>query len=64
MHFTPSDLPPVRTPEPPAMVSVMSRSDFLWNRPVFRAPPLVVAVPKLDPKSLAEEVRRGVRFDR
>jgi len=46
------------------MVSVVSRGDVMWNRPVFKAPPLVITPPTLDPKSVAEELRRGLRFDR
>jgi hypothetical protein len=40
MHFT---LPPVEqkpAPEPPALVRTATREDVLWNRPVFKAPPL------------------------
>ncbi|MDB6094788.1 MAG: hypothetical protein JWM32_2350 [Verrucomicrobia bacterium] len=32
-------------PETPAIVRVVSRDDVLWNRPVFKAPALVVSVP-------------------
>ena len=60
MYLPPSDLPPERAPSPPALVSMAVRSDVLWNRPVFKAPPLVVAPPKLDPKAVAEELRRGL----
>ena len=61
MHFPISDIRPERVPEPPALVHVVSRSDVLWNRPVFKAPPLKVT-PHLDLKAVAEEFRRGVRF--
>lgn len=30
---------------PPAIVRVVSLEDVLWNKPVFRAPPLVVTPP-------------------
>lgn len=33
----------------PAIVQVVTREDMLWNRPIFRAPPLKVAPPVLDP---------------
>ena len=39
-------LPPAR--EIPAIVRVITREDVLWNRPTFKAPPLVVAVPPVD----------------
>lgn len=63
MHLPNTDFHPDRTPEPPAMVRVVSRSDVTWNRPVFKAPPLNVAPPKFDPKTVTEEVRR-LRNDR
>ncbi len=62
MHFPPPDLPPERTPEPPALVSVVARSDVMWNRPIFKAPPLVVNPPQ--PKDVVEELRRGIRHER
>ncbi|MBS0662683.1 MAG: hypothetical protein JSR48_05420 [Verrucomicrobia bacterium] len=39
-HFQP---PPVR--EVPAMIRFLKREDVQWDRPVFRAPPLVVKLP-------------------
>lgn len=39
-HHTPS--------EPPAVVRVVTREDVLWNRPVFKAPPLNVRPPEID----------------
>ncbi len=39
-------LPPAR--EIPAIVRVIRREDVLWNRPTFKAPPLVVSVPSAD----------------
>jgi hypothetical protein len=35
--------PPAR--EIPAIVRVIRREDVVWNRPTFKAPPLVVVVP-------------------
>lgn len=32
---------------PPAIVRVVTREDVLWNRPVFRAPPLHVEPPAI-----------------
>jgi hypothetical protein len=63
MHFPTPNIPPERTPEPPAMVSVMPRSDVLWNRPVFKAPPLEVAIPKFDVQSVADDLRRNLRSE-
>lgn len=39
-HFHPNPNPPA--PEPPAMVRTATRADVLWDRPVFKAPPLHV----------------------
>ena len=39
-HFEPK---PVQLP--PAIVRAVAREDVLWNRPVFKAPPLVVFFP-------------------
>ncbi|HVU33062.1 MAG TPA: hypothetical protein VHE61_06485 [Opitutaceae bacterium] len=59
MHFTIPNFRPHRTPEPPAMVRVVGRSDVLWNRPVFKAPPLDVPAPKHDPSVFTDDIRRG-----
>ncbi len=32
----------------PAIVQMVTREDVLWNRPIFRAPPLTVATPVVD----------------
>ncbi len=37
--------PEVPQPDIPAMVRVVDRGEVEWNRPVFKAPPLVVKVP-------------------
>jgi hypothetical protein len=42
MHLPPPFVRPQVATEPPALVRVVSRPDVLWNRPVFKAPPLVV----------------------
>jgi hypothetical protein len=64
MHFLVTDFRPQRTPEPPAMVSVMARSDVTWNRPVFKAPPLVLDPRKFNASKIADELRRSGRTDR
>jgi hypothetical protein len=30
---------------PPAIIRKVTREDVLWNRPVFKAPPLIVKLP-------------------
>jgi hypothetical protein len=64
MHLPIPNLQPERSPEPPAMVHVVSREDVLWNRWVFKAPPLEVTPPKVDAKAIAEEFRRSARGTR
>ena len=61
MPFPIPEFRPQRTPEPPAMVSYVARSDVTWNRPLFKAPPLVIDPQKFDTKSIAEDVRRASR---
>jgi hypothetical protein len=49
MHLPPPFVRPQISTEPPALVHVVSRTeDVLWNRPVFKAPPLVVQAPVID----------------
>lgn len=47
-----------KPPEPPAMVRVATREDVLWNRPVFKAPPLTLHPLPFDAKIFAEDLRR------
>ena len=35
----------------PPIVQFVTREDVLWNRPIFRAPPLQVAPPRVDSKT-------------
>lgn len=48
-----------------ALVRVMTKEDVMWNRPVFRAPPLVVrplsAANFFSTESLDSVVKRAVR---
>ncbi len=46
------------------MVRVVARSDVMWDRPLFKAPPLVIKPPKVDATVLAEDLRRLTRNDR
>jgi hypothetical protein len=58
MHFP---VPHVRlqtAPEPPADVRMVTRSDVLWDRPVFKAPPLKLNPKVLDATIFAEDLRR------
>jgi hypothetical protein len=48
MYLPPPFIRPQVATEPPALVRVVSREDVLWNRPVFKAPPLVVRPPVID----------------
>jgi len=45
MHLPPPFVRPQVATEPPALVRVVSREDVMWNRPIFKAPPLVVQPP-------------------
>lgn len=47
---------PVR--EPPAIVQMVTREDVVWNRPVFKAPPLELQFEKFDATVFAEELVR------
>ena len=43
---------------PSAIVRTYTRKDMMWDRPVFKAPPLVVVPPIADLKELGMAVRR------
>jgi len=46
MNLPPPPLRPSAEREnPPAIIRKITREDVLWNRPVFKAPPLVVRLP-------------------
>ena len=38
---------PPSADDKPSIVQMVSREDVLWNRPVFRAPPLKVSPPNV-----------------
>ena len=48
MHLPPPFIRPQSATEPPALVRVVARADVMWDRPVFRAPPLQVRPPVVD----------------
>jgi hypothetical protein len=47
IHY--QNLPPVAVKPP--IVQFVTREDVLWNRPIFRAPPLQVTPPRVDSKT-------------
>jgi hypothetical protein len=50
MNLPPPPLRPTAEREtPPAIIRKITREDVLWNRPVFKAPPLVVRLPVPSP---------------
>jgi hypothetical protein len=40
------------------MVSQVTREDVLWDRPVFKAPPLELNLKQIDLRAFADELRR------
>lgn len=42
----------------PAIVRLLAREDVLWNRPVFKAPPLNVVPPIADISQLVQAIRK------
>jgi hypothetical protein len=58
MHFPVPNIHPNPAPEPPAMVQTTIREDVLWNRPVFKAPPLRVHPQAFDATIFAADLRR------
>jgi hypothetical protein len=52
------DFHPKPEPDPPAMVRTMTREDVLWNRPIFRAPPLEFHPQAFDATRFAQELPR------
>lgn len=42
----------------PAIVRFVAREDVLWNRPVFKAPPLNVVPPFADISQLVQAIRK------
>lgn len=44
---------PPHVAEKPPIVQFVTREDVLWNRPIFRAPPLRVSPPTVDPQAFS-----------
>ena len=61
MHLPPPFVRPQAATEPPALVRVVSREDVMWNRPIFRAPPLKVQPPVFDATIFASDLNRDQR---
>jgi hypothetical protein len=59
MAFFPLPLLKFQTPAgPTAMVRAIEREDVLWDRPVFKAPPLEPQLRHLNVRAYAEDLRR------
>ena len=58
MHVAVPNIHPKPVPEPPAMVRSANQGDVLWNRPVFKAPPLELHPQAFDATIFAEDLRR------
>lgn len=61
MHFALPEFRRPSPPEPPALVRVVSRSDVMWNRPVFKAPPLVIEPQRFDAAAFTDDPQRTLR---
>ena len=66
MHLPIPNYPPMTAPEPVAMVRNVSRGDVLWDRPIFKAPPLEPLLRNHQIEGatvpVAPVVEHGVRF--
>ena len=58
MHLSIPNPHPKPEPEPPAMVRTAMREDVMWNRPVFKAPPLELHPQAFDARIFAEDLKR------
>mgnify|MGYP000266767782 CR=1 FL=1 len=48
MHLPFNYNPSARIEEKPAIVCTVTREDAIWNRPIFRAPPLRITPPAVN----------------
>jgi hypothetical protein len=55
----PESRPPLERENPPAIIRKITREDVLWNRPVFKAPPLVVRLPSVSALAELNSVTSG-----
>jgi hypothetical protein len=58
MHLSIPNPHPKPEPEPPAMVRTVTREDVMWNRPIFKAPPLELRPQTFDARIFAEDLKR------
>lgn len=58
MHLPIPPIPPQPTSDPSALVRSIVREDVLWNRPVFKAPPLEPLLRGFNASACAEDLRR------
>jgi hypothetical protein len=58
MAFPVPDSHPKPASEPPAMVRSATREDVMWNRPIFKAPPLELSPDVFNAELFAQELRR------
>lgn len=58
MPFPAPNFHPKPESEPPAMVRTVTREDVLWNRPVFKAPPLQFHPQSFDASRFSRELPR------
>ncbi len=61
MYFPLPNFNVQRTPEPPQVVRVVAQSDVMWDRPVFKAPPLEINQ-SFDAKAVVNELRQVILF--
>jgi hypothetical protein len=58
MHFPVPDSHPKPATEPPALIRNATREDVLWNRPIFKAPPLELHPQAFDAEMFAQDLRK------
>jgi hypothetical protein len=58
MHFPVPHFKINTPPEPPADVRMVTRADIMWDRPVFKAPPLTLNPKAIDAARFAADLRR------
>jgi hypothetical protein len=58
MHFPAPYFQPKDSPEPSPAPRTEIRENVLWDRPVFKAPPLVLHPQPFDAKIFAQELPR------
>jgi len=59
MHFPIPPYHPKPVPEPPAIFRAAARADVIWDRPIFKAPPLQLPPHAFNAVVLAQELPRA-----